>query len=120
MDVEPQSEDILEAGTGFMLCLSEAIHDLEKKGYTENLSLKVDHFESDSGKHKFYPADFEVDQVMRFENTSDPDDQAILYAISDSKLGLKGLYIESYGIDQDEQSKEIIEKLKHHRQTKLH
>jgi hypothetical protein len=109
-----ESKDILEAGTGFMLCLSEAIHDLENQGYTENLTLKVDHFESNSGENKIYTQDFDVDKVIRFENTSDPDDQAILYAIRSDNKGLKGLYVEGYGINQDEQSKEIIEKFKQH------
>lgn len=109
-------DDIMQAGTGFMMGLAEAMHLLEKQGYTENLTLKVDHFECSSGKYKIYTQEFDVDKVIRFENTSDPDDQAILYAISAPKLGIKGLYIEAYGIYQDEQSHDMIEKFKHHRQ----
>ncbi|HEY8270929.1 MAG TPA: hypothetical protein VIG33_08570 [Pseudobdellovibrionaceae bacterium] len=108
------SLDILEAGTGFMFSLSEALHQLEKKGYSENLSAKTDHFECRSGRFKMYPKDIRVDGIARFENTSDPDDQSILYAISAPSQGLKGVYVESFGIHQDELSKEMIERLKNH------
>ncbi|WP_413288859.1 phosphoribosylpyrophosphate synthetase [Bdellovibrio sp. HCB337] len=109
-------DDIMQAGTGFMADLSSAIRAFVKQGYTENLTLKIDHFECCSGKQKIYTQEFEVDNVVRFENTSDPDDQSILYAISAPKYGIKGLYVEAYGIYQDEQSHDMIEKFKHHRQ----
>lgn len=111
---QQETLDILEAGTGFMLSLSEALRLLEKKGYAENLSAKIDHFECRSGQFKLYPQDFCVDGIIRFENTSDPDDQSILYAVSAPAHGLKGIYVESYGIHQDELSREMIERLKDH------
>ncbi|MGZ3742334.1 MAG: phosphoribosylpyrophosphate synthetase [Pseudobdellovibrionaceae bacterium] len=106
--------DILEAGTGFMLSLSEALHQLEEKGYSENLSARLDHFECRSGQLKLYPKDVRIDGIIRFENTSDPDDQAILYAISIPTLGLKGIYVDTYGLHQDELSREMTERLKNH------
>ena len=105
----------LVVGTGFMQSLSDAIHNLsEYGGYTENLSAKEDHFECDSGKFKLYPSDFMVEKVFRFENSSDPDDNAILYAISDCNQKIRGLYVESYGRNQEALSKEMTEKLKMH------
>lgn len=106
--------DMQEAGTGFMVMPTEAMKALEKKGYVKNLVLKFDHFEVDSGHEKIYPDEFEVDQVVRFENTSDPDDQSILYAISSDPHGLKGLYLESYGLYTEDLSRSMIEKLKAH------
>lgn len=108
------AKDEQKAGTGFMLSLADAIRSLQKKGYTANLTPKYDHLEAELGKYKFYPQDFVIDEVVRFENTSDPDDQAILYAITASKAGVKGVYVESYGINQDEQSHDMIERLKQH------
>lgn len=106
------SKDIQRAGTGFMQEPSEAIQQLEARGYDKNLVLKDDHFEIDSGKEKIYPAEFDVDEVVRFENASDPDDQSILYAISSPSHGVKGLYLESYGLYNEDISKEMIEKLR--------
>jgi hypothetical protein len=106
------TKDMQKAGTGFMLMPTEAMRHLEKKGYGKNLVLKFDHFEVDSGHEKIYPQEFEIDEVVRFENASDPDDQSILYAISSAKHGLKGLYLESYGLYQEDIAQEMVRKLK--------
>jgi hypothetical protein len=110
----PNPKDIQKAGTGFMLMPSEAMEELEKKGYTKNLTLKVDHFEVDSGHEKIYPDEFEIDDFVRFENASDPDDQSILYAISSARHNLKGLFLESYGLYTEETSRSMIEKFRNH------
>ena len=116
MDVET-SNSISESGTGFMINLTDVIHQLEKKGYAENLTSRFDHFECRSGAFKIYPKDMTIDEVIRFENTSDPDDQSILYAISSPPQGLKGIFIESYGSYHDELSPEILQKFKDHFKT---
>lgn len=109
------TNDTLRAGTGFMLQPIEAIEDLQKDGYDQNLVARFDHFELRSGADKAYPNEFEVDEVVRFENTSDPSDQSILYAISSPSHGWKGIYLESYGLYHDDLSTEMIEKLGRHR-----
>ncbi len=102
------SQDELEAGTGFMLALPERLRDMESRGYTENLVMRYDHFECQSGAIKIYPKDVVVDALMRFENTSDPDDQCILYAIANKNGSCKGVFIESYGLYHEELSPEMI------------
>lgn len=113
--------DQMKAGTGFMLCLSDQIRELQKKGYTENLTDKFDHFSCQSGKYRMYPSDFYVDEIVRFDNSSDPDDQSILYAISCDRHNLKGLYIESYGTYHEDMSPTMLERIKfcqkHDKQT---
>ncbi|MBC7370801.1 MAG: phosphoribosylpyrophosphate synthetase [Bdellovibrionaceae bacterium] len=110
-----------KAGTGFMLSLSEAIKNFQEYGcYTKNLSAKEDHFECNSGQYKLYPANFEVDKMIRFENSSDPDDNSILYAITDPTQNIKGLYVEGYGAGQPSLSREMIDKLKTHAEELSH
>lgn len=113
-ELSKKDQNILQAGTGFMPSISEAITAFQKKGYTENLTPKKDHFESRSGEIRILPSEFHVDTMERFENTSDPNDQSALYAISVPSKNLKGLYVESYGIDQDPLSKEMIDRLRNH------
>ena len=108
---EHTSKEALQAGTGFMASLTDAIKKYSDLGYTENLIPKIDHLEARSGELKFYPDDLVVDKVVRFENTSDPDDQSILYVISFPKSGHKGLYVDSYGTYHDELSHKMIETL---------
>ncbi len=109
-----QCEDIGQAGTGFMMSLVEGIHKMQEKGYTANLVPKFDRLECDMGNIKLYPDDLVIDKMIRFENTSDPDDQSILYAISSPSQNVKGIYVESYGTYHDELSHEMIERLKDH------
>lgn len=109
------AKDTLEAGTGFMPSVRDILKRLQDKGYTTNLIPRFDHFESDCGTHHFGPNEFVVDEVLRFENTSDPDDQAILYAISSPRQGIKGVYIDSYGFYHDELSSAMLQHLRKHR-----
>jgi hypothetical protein len=57
-------------------------------------------------------AKFRIDEVFRFDVDTDPGDQAILYAISSEKYGLKGTLVNGYGIYTEALSNEILEKLR--------
>jgi hypothetical protein len=111
----------MEAGTGFMNGLADTIRRLaQEEGYIENLTAKEDHLECGSGKYKLYPGDFTVDKLRRFENSSDPDDNAILYAISSRDQKIKGIFVENYGINQYALSPEMLERLKEHQEVMPH
>ncbi|GEM_PF-2656304 len=107
-DRDSATRSMLKSGTGFMLCLSEAIRELQRLGYKENLCPANDHLCCRSGAIKLYPKDIKIDEMIRFENASDPDDQAILYAINCESKNLKGLYVDSYGVYHDDLSPELI------------
>ena len=95
--------------------LVEAINGLKARGYTEDFNLKENHLDCSNGNHQLSPDDFEVDDVFRFEGNSDPEDQAVLYAISSEKYKLKGVLVNAYGIYSDNEANEIIKKLNVHR-----
>ena len=94
--------------------LVDAINGLKALGYTEDFNLKEDHIACSNSKHQLSPDDFKVDNVFRFEGESDPEDQAVLYAISSEKYNLKGTLVNAYGIYSDNEANEIIKKLKVH------
>jgi hypothetical protein len=104
----------LKAGTGFMINLADTIRRYETQGYSENLVACFDHFEARSGAIRLWPEEIAVDKVIRFENTSDPDDQSILYLISSNQQKVKGLYVDTFGPSSIELSKSMIERLKDH------
>lgn len=111
---EPQpAEEMANAGTGDMQCVAEAIKELKAKGYVHNLMLAYDHFKTEDDKIKLYPKDIFFDEVMRFENTSDPDDQSILYAISSTADDVKGICVESYGLYHEDISPLIIKRMQY-------
>ena len=91
--------------------LSEALSDLEKRGYTHNFNIKCDCIVCKSIDLKLNPDDFEITEYYRFEGESDPDDSEIVYAIT-SKDGVKGTLVNGYGIYSDDISDELLSKLK--------
>src|SRR4051812_24576695 len=91
--------------------LSETMNDLRKEGYTEDFNLRQNCLECRDGQYKVFADEFSVDKYFRFEGQTDPGDQAILYAISSDRYGLKGVLVNSYGIYSDPVTDEMIEKL---------
>ncbi|WP_300440060.1 phosphoribosylpyrophosphate synthetase [Christiangramia sp.] len=98
--------------------LSQAINKLKlEEGYKEDFNLLDEEIELKSQKQTFGTEEFEVDKVLRFEGMSNPDDNAILYAITTSN-NLKGTLVDGYGISSGQISKKMMNKLdlKDHRE----
>jgi len=97
--------------------LSETINGLKKEGYTLDFNIRQECLVCSITNTVLSPDDFEIDKVYRFEGMSNPDDQAILYAISSPKFEVKGVLVNGYGISADDATDAMIEKLKtHHEQ----
>lgn len=109
--MEQKASDMHQAGTGLMLSLSEGLKSFQDNGYTANIIPVFDHFSINDGKIRLEPDDIIVDDILRFENSSDPDDQSILYAISNVEGSIKGLYVDSFGRYHDELSEEMLKSL---------
>ena len=91
--------------------LSEAIDDLKNRGYKNDFNLHPDWIECASLTLKLKPEEFHVDEIHRFEGMTNPDDSAVLYAISSSN-GVNGLLIDAYGAYSDSLSTMMINKLR--------
>jgi hypothetical protein len=96
--------------------LTQAITALKNAGYNNDFNLHPEWIECPPLQLKFGPAEFHVDEVHRFEGMNDPDDSAVLFAIS-STAGVKGLLIDAYGAYAESVSPLMIEKLKIDSQT---
>ncbi len=79
-----------------METLSQAITRLTDAGYIEDFQPVDQHLVCGSCESRFDPAAMTIDEVVRFEGASDPDDQAILYALA-ADCGHRGLYSAAYG-----------------------
>jgi hypothetical protein len=77
--------------------LSVAIQALQRKGYTQDFNLHPEWIECPPLKLRLAPEEFHVDEVHRFEGMTNPDDSAVLFAISSSS-GIKGLLVDAYGV----------------------
>ena len=96
------------------ITLVETMNTLRKEGYTEDFNIASHHLECSGTEMGLHPEDFSIDKVFRFYGASDPDDEAILYAISSLKHHLKGVLVNSFGIYADTMSTELATKLKYH------
>lgn len=92
--------------------LIEAIAALRKEGYKEDFNLQQDCLEFNNGKYTMMHHEFKIDKTFRFDFDSDPDEQAILYAISSVKDDIKGLLVNAYGVYSDGLTNDMLKKLK--------
>ncbi len=89
--------------------LSGAVNDLTKKGYTFN--LQHDSIWCAENNMQLHPDEFEIDEVYRFQEMSDVDNESILYAISSTQNNVKGLLVNAYSIYAATASTKLIAKL---------
>ena len=91
--------------------LSETLNDLRQEGYTEDFNLRQNCLECRDGQFQMFADDFRIDKYYRFEGESNPSDQAIIYAISSDRHGLKGVLVNAYGIYSEPVTDEMLQKL---------
>ena len=95
--------------------LSETINGLKKEGYTLDFNISQECIICHQTNTTLSPDDFQIDKVYRFEGISNPDDEAIVYAISSKKdAEVKGTLVNGYGISADDASAALVEKLQTH------
>ena len=91
----------------------DALDDLRKRGYgndfeTDSFCLYCGDLDLRLNKEEFH-----VDEFYRFEEDSNPDNNAVIYAIS-SSTGVKGTIVDGYGAASDNISVEMAKKLHYH------
>ena len=91
--------------------LSEVMALLSSQGYTEDYNLLQLRGSRDNQSNEIDFANLVIDKIYRFSGQNDAVDEAILYSISNLKNGLKGLFVNGYGIYTDEEASTIIEKI---------
>ena len=97
-----------------MTTVSEVLSKLKSEGYTVDFNLKENCLVCGGDTPDIDPEDFVVDRHFRSEGVSDPGDEAIVYAISSEKHGLKGTLINAYGVYSDPLSARMIKALAAH------
>lgn len=95
-----------------MTTLTEILEKLKEEGYTTDFNLKHNCLECAENSLQVHPEDFVVDRIFRFEGDSNPEDEAIVYAISSEKYGLKGTLVNSYGTYADDITEELVHALR--------
>ena len=91
--------------------LADTINTLRSQGYTEDFNISEASHDTHSGLLCTLDDEFMIDQVIRFDVMSDPDDQAILYAIHSTKTGRKGILVNGFGIYTETRANRKADKL---------
>jgi len=94
--------------------LSEAVNDLQKRGYTKDFKFCAEGIECAMEELKLHPDHFEIVEFYRFDGMTDPSDESVVYAIESKDHKIKGILINGYGIYTDPISDELLKKLKEH------
>ena len=91
--------------------LSVTLAQLQKEGYTEDFNLRESHPADQRAAIQLSPEEFTVDKYFRFEGNSDPNDEAIVYAISARHGNRKGTLVNGYGLSSDAGTDELVRAL---------
>ncbi len=92
--------------------VTQAVSGRAARGYTINFNLSAGSLSADGHEISLDPHEFIIDEVHRFEGETDPGDEMIVYAISASSKGVKGVLVNAFGIYSDQISNELMAKLK--------
>ena len=91
-----------------MTTVSEVLAHLKREGYTADFNLAARHLACAGSAVELHPTEFVVDKHYRFEGLSDPGDEAVVYAISSARHGLKGTLVNGYGIYSEALADELF------------
>ncbi|CAN5644058.1 hypothetical protein BH10BAC3_BH10BAC3_06510 [soil metagenome] len=87
--------------------MTECVEKMVNDGYTYNFRATEEGLVCNETEEIFKPEQVKIDNFFRFEGMSDPEDNAILYAI-ETENGIKGSLVDSYGATSDTDVDEFI------------
>jgi len=94
-----------------METLREAIERLERSGFRESFRASPDGFLALQTRRIYPPEALIVEETVRFEGESDPDDEAVLYALRARDESVRGTFVATYGPAADPISGELLKRL---------
>jgi hypothetical protein len=94
----------------YMKSLATCLNKIVADGYRETFKITDAGLQSLSGEVVYQPEEITVVNFFRFEGSSDPDDNAILYVIETSD-GKKGTLVDAYGIYNDARTSAFIKEV---------
>jgi len=94
-----------------MKTLVASLNNLVQKGYTEDYKVNDTGLQALKTEKVYQPDQVKVVDFYRFEGTSDPADESILYAI-ETNDGSKGTLVDAYGPSSDTKVTAFMQKVK--------
>lgn len=94
-----------------METLSEALARLAAEGYREEFRAERDGLRALEAGCVHAPEELVIEETVRFEGTSDPSDEAVLFALRCTAHGTRGTYVVAYGPDTDARDAAMVQRL---------
>ena len=86
----------------------ETLQHLKNIGYGQDLSQ---YFREHEDQIPLQAGDYNIDEVYRIDEFTDPEEQVVIYAISSVDDTLKGYVVNGFGIYSDPWANKLLEKL---------
>lgn len=80
--------------------VSEALDDLNEKGFTYDFNLHEDDIKTN-------PHKYEIEHIYRYEGDSSADDEATVYGIKSSS-GKKGVFVAGFAANSDSGAAKVL------------
>lgn len=94
--------------------LSEALDRLAARGFVEDFFVRDGLLTCAGCTDSFDPSEAEIVEIVRFEGVTDPDDEAVVFAITFGASGPLGTYTVPFGASMPPDDAAVVYKL-HHR-----
>jgi hypothetical protein len=91
--------------------LSEALRRVSKRGFTHALRAEHGALRDLATGETHDPELLEIDEMVRFEGESDPDEQAVLFAVRSARGTPLGTYSAVFGAAMPPEDGEVVRKL---------
>ena len=91
--------------------IAQAVNRLTAAGYSDDFRAERDGLRAVQAGCTHTPETLVVDEVVRFEGITDPDDEAILFALRCAEHGTKGTFAIAYGMKVPEIDAQMARRL---------
>ena len=89
--------------------LVDALDDLRKRGYDADFEPQSNCLYCNSLDLRLNEAEFQIDEIYRFEDDSNPADDAVVYALT-STTGVKGTIVDGFGASVGHNNSDLAKK----------
>ena len=101
-----------------METLSDAVRRFEEQGFDDAFRAEGPKLRALRAGRSFAPEELVIDEVARFEGTSDPQDEAVLFALRSEDRSVRGTLVAAYGPQGDPATGELVRRLESAHRTR--
>ena len=95
-----------------METMVDALRRFGSRGYTDEFQARPEGLRSLATDRVFPPEDLVVEDVARFEGSSDPGDEATIFALRSPGGEIRGTYTVTFGTQMDAMDAAMVPRLK--------